>query len=136
VQRIVVPDLEVLCRRYLDHLDRLGDDAGEAAEHDSYVAAMIEQMVRREAAGTREQPSLRRFVENLLLGDARRRGETHQWMYDRVNLGTVLRETGFRDISVVDYRTSRIPGWGDIRLDELENGEEYLPDSLYMEAVK
>lgn len=136
VQRVVVPDLEALCRRYLDHLDNHGRDPREAAEHDGYVAAIIEQMVRREAAGTGEQPLARRFVENLLLGDARRRGETHQWMYDRVNLATALQEAGFRDISVVDYRTSRIPGWENIRLDDRENGQEYLPGSLYMEAVK
>ncbi len=107
-----------------------------AADHDEYVGHLIEQCVRREAIGTSQQPPLRRFVENLLLGDARRRGETHQWMYDRVNLSVALDEAGFRDVAVKDYRTSAIPGWDDIALDERDDGEEYIPGSLYVEAVK
>lgn len=136
VHRIVVPDLELCCRRYLAHLDDCVEHPERADEHDTYVAAIIEQMVRREAAGTRMQPPLRRFLENLFLGDARRRGETHQWMYDRVNLAAVLSSAGFDSITLVDHRTSSIPGWDKIRLDELDDGQEYIPGSLYMEAVK
>ena len=136
VHRVVVPDFEMPCRRYLAHVDSCREDPDLAAEHDGYIGTVIEQMVRREASGTSAQPPLRRLVENVLLGDARRRGETHQWMYDRINLPALLREAGFRDVSVVDYRTSAIPCWEEIRLDQLENGDEYIPGSLYVEAVK
>lgn len=136
VQRVVVPDFEASCRRYIAHVDLCGDHPEMAPEHDNYVGAIVEQMVRREATGTSTQKPLWRLVENALLGDARRRGETHQWMYDRVNLSEVLREAGFRDVSVVDYRTSMIPAWHDIHLDQLENGEEYIRGSLYIEAFK
>lgn len=135
VHRVVVPDLERLCRRYLAHLESSGDDV-EMSRHDAYVADMIEQMVRREASGTSQQPPLRRLLENRIRGDARRQGETHQWMYDRINLEVVLREAGFRDVHVVDHRTSSIPGWDNIRLDESEGGHEYIPGSLYVEALK
>ena len=136
VHRIVVPDFEVLCRRYLAHLDAYDGDPRAAVAQDGYIAAIIEQMVRREPTGAAQQPPLRRFVEKALLGDARRRGETHQWMYDRVTLPLTLQEAGFRDIKVLDHRTSAIPGWDGIRLDEVEDGEPYHPDSLYVEAVK
>ncbi len=136
VQRVVVPDFEKLCRRYLSHLDSCADNVELKPDHDAYVAEVIEQMVRREASGTSQQPKARRFVENRLRGDARRQGETHQWMYDRVNLEVALNEAGFRDVQVVDHRTSSIPGWDGIRLDEIDSGEEYKRGSLYVEARK
>lgn len=135
VHRVVVPDFEAACRRYLSHLESCELHPDRVANHDAYIGDVIEQMVRREAAGTSEQPSLRRFAENLFLGDARRRGETHQWMYDRLNLSFLLVSTGFRDVRVLDYQTSAIPGWRMIGLDELGNGEEYKPGSLYLEAT-
>jgi len=136
IHRIAVPDLEAASRRYLAHLDACASDPAAGADHDAYVGVIIEQMVRREPAGTASQPPLRRSVENFLLGDARRRGETHQWMYDRVNLAAVLTDAGFSDVRVVDHRTSAIPGWDAIRLDELEDGRPYKPESLYVEAAR
>ena len=136
IHRVVVPDLEAACRRYLAHLEACEVDPAAAAEHDGYVGAIIEQMVRRESTGVAGQAPLRRKAENVLLGDARRRGETHQWMYDRVNLAVALTDAGFRDVRVLDHRTSAIPGWDSIRLDELEDGRAYKPESLYLEAVK
>ncbi len=136
IQRIVVPDLEACCRRYLDHFDLCLTNPDMAIEHDRYIGDIIEQMVRREAVGSSKQPPARRFLENLLLGDARRRGETHQWMYDRVNLSVLLSDVGFREITFLDYKTSAIPGWHEIRLDELEDGGEHIAGSLYVEAVK
>lgn len=130
VQRVVVPDLEVMTRRYL-----AGLDAGlDAAQHDEHIALMIEQMVRREAAGTRAQPPLRRRIENRVLGDARQRGETHQWMYDRVTLAALLERCGFTSIVRHQHDTSDIPGWNAMALDLDEHGGQYKPDSLYLEA--
>lgn len=128
VQRIVVPDFEQLARNYLDSF-------GEAG-HEERVAEMIEQIARREASGTSHQAPLRRKVENAALGDARRRGETHQWMYDRVTLAALLERTGFTAVSVVDHATSRIPGWSELGLDIEADGRPYKIHSLYMEAEK
>lgn len=106
IQRVVVPDLEVLCGRYLEHLAACQSDRREIARHDSLVAAFLEQSVRKESDATSRQGPVRRFLENLLLGDARRRGAMHQWMYDRCNLGAVLEEAGYRDVSVEADNTS------------------------------
>jgi len=136
VQRIVVPDLERLAKQYVDHIAISEHNPDEARLHDDYVVPMLEQSVRREASGTSQQMPMRRFVENLLLGDARRRGETHQWMYDRITLSSLLRSVDFKGPQVCDFTTSTIPNWESYRLDLDENGNEYKPGSLYIEARK
>jgi len=136
VHRIVVPDLEELCKRYLHNLAQCTEEGTGQDEHDGYIAEIIEQMVRRESFGKSRQAPLWRIIERIILGDARRRGETHQWMYDRVNLRYLLECTGFRDIRVVDYSTSAIHDWNLIGLDQNEHGTEYKPGSLYMEALR
>jgi predicted SAM-dependent methyltransferase len=130
IHRIVVPDLEMLCREYLTSLD------APAEEHEARIAAIIEQMVRRDPAALTARHWAWRRIERVILGDARKRGETHQWMYDKNNLRGLLASAGFTDIKVVSYRTSDIPGWNNIGLDLDENGKQYKPDSLYMEARK
>jgi SAM-dependent methyltransferase len=135
VHRIVVPDLERYARAYLASLESGVDDHDQRLRHDTTVAAMISQMVRREAFGTSQQPHLRRRLENVLLGDARRRGETHMWMWDRVNLRAALESAGFIAVTVVNYRSSQIPGWEHIGLDVADDRVgEYKPGSLYVEA--
>lgn len=138
VHRVVVPDFEASCRRYIGHVDTCVTSCPDLAiEHDGYIADIIEQMVREESSGTSQQPFVRRQIENLVFGDARRRGETHRWMYDRINLPLLLRQAGFHRIEIVDYRTSDIPRWDDIRLDQDDGGDqEYKPGSLYIEARK
>lgn len=136
IQRIVVPDLEKTCRAYTSHISICENDTDEASKHDSYVAAMIEQSVRREAHGTSQQKPLRRLLEKVILGDARRRGETHQWMYDRINLGALLISLGFRNPHLQSYNTSLIPNWNQYGLDLCKLDKEYKPDSLYIEAQK
>lgn len=136
IQRIVVPDLEHACKDYITHIAACASNPGSVSEHDGYVAAIIEQSVRREASGTSKQGPVRRYFENLFLGDARRRGETHQWMYDRFNLANLLSELGYREPTQRDNRTSGIPDWSKYGLDTNERGEEYKPGSLYLEAVK
>lgn len=128
VHRIVVPDLEPLARRYVLDLD------ANAHEHDKTLYPIFEQCVRREANGTSRQPNWRRRVENLVLGDARRRGETHQWMYDHLNLSQALSQAGFCDPRRVDAHESAIPRWSAIGLDLNPDGTPYKPGSLYMEA--
>lgn len=136
VHRIVVPDFEMRIRGYVDHLDAADADPQQIHDHDAYVSGILEQSVRREAHGTSLQSPLRRRVENLVLGDARRRGHTHQWMYDRVNLRAKLLEAGYSDTVVQTYDQSLIPNWNEYGLDVDENGKQYRTDSLYMEAVK
>ena len=136
VHRIVVPDFEVMCRSYVAHLDASDADPAQQQAHDGYVSAILEQSVRREAHGTSLQSPMRRRVENALLGDARRRGQTHQWMYDRINLRALLLAVGYREVHRLDYDSSLIPEWNDYGLDLDEAGGQYRPGSLYMEAVK
>lgn len=136
IHRIAVPDLELYAKEYLDSLQRGLQDQCARANHDQTVSQMILQMVRREAAGTSNQAPLQRRLENLLLGDARKRGETHMWMWDRVSLPYILEEAGFREVSVVDWQTSQIPDWNEIGLDRGPHGGEYKPESLYVESKR
>jgi len=131
LQRIVVPDLEGAVRSYLAHLE-----AGSPEEHDRYVGAIIEQSIRRAAHGTSTKKPLRRTIETLLLGDARRRGETHQWMYDVKNLTALVERSGFVDVRRSTHDRSSIPGWDELRLDYGEGDAEYKPGSLYLECAK
>lgn len=136
IHRIVVPDFERVCKAYLSHLVVCEKETAEVANHDTYIAAIIEQSVTREASGTSQQPPVRRFIENCFLGDARKRGETHQWMYDRFNLSCLLTKLGYKALRLQQYNTSSIPNWNDFGLDLNEDGNEYKPGSLYMEVEK
>jgi SAM-dependent methyltransferase len=136
IQRIAVPDFERLCADYLTHLKLCLADSQRAPEHDRYIGGMIEQAVRREAVGATEQSPAWRKIDRLILGDARKRGETHQWMYDRVSLPTLLRSLGYRDVKVERYDTSSIPCWNRFGLDRNGGSGEYKPESLYVEAFK
>lgn len=134
--RVVVPDFESACRSYLQDIDRCTSEPRAAASHENYVAAVLEQSVRREAAGAAGGSGVGRLVEQVVLGDARRRGETHQWMYDRISLPYILAELGFHEVTVESFASSRIPDWHAIGLDRNEDGGEYKPDSLYVEGKK
>lgn len=137
IHRMVVPDLEQICRKYLTHLQECEVDPEKSGNHENYIAELIEQSVRREAFGTGTKKPSRRFLENCLLGDARRRGETHQWMYDRINMRhKLLHDVGYSAVHLQQYDTSLVPGWNDYGLDVDCDGNQYKPDSLYVEAVK
>lgn len=135
IHRIAVPDLEMACRDYLQHLEQCGEGE-EAQRHESFIEPIIEQCVRREGAGAAAQTPVRRFLDNLILGDARKRGEVHQWMYDRVNLAQALTKCGFSGPAVKAHDESAVPEWVEYRLDTNLDGSPYKPDSLYMEARK
>lgn len=136
IQRVCVPDWEHLCRTYLDHVTRCETSGECLAEHDARIGHMIEQCVRKEAFGSRQRPPWLRRMERVVLGDARARGETHQWMYDRFNLRALLESAGFREVAVCRCNQSAIPGWQAMNLELDENGAEYKPGSLYMECRK
>lgn len=62
-------------------------------------------------------------------------GERHKWMYDRVSLAELLRESGFHDPCRVGAGDSRIPGFAGFGLDTDADGRPHKPDSLFMEAI-
>jgi len=134
IHRVVVPDLELLARTYLDSVENAKRAPSAQERHDASVGRMIEQMVRREPFGTSQQGSVARWLENTFLGDARKRGETHQWMWDQVNLSAALTGAGFHSIRRVDHTTSDIAQWDEIGLDRSDDGSAYKPGSLFMEA--
>ena len=134
IHRIAVPDLEKKVRRYLQHLLVCQGKPAEAATHDRYVASLYEQSVRRDAASTQGMGPWRRRLSNCAFGDARRRRETHQWMYDRTNLGHLLAQSGFVEVEVRACGDSAIPGWSELGLELNERGGEYKPSSFYIEA--
>ena len=63
-------------------------------------------------------------------------GERHRWMYDRVSLGGLLKDAGFRDVRVCSADESSIARFSDDHLDTNEAGTVRKPDSLFMEARK
>ncbi|MBN1126260.1 MAG: methyltransferase domain-containing protein [Sedimentisphaerales bacterium] len=136
IQRIVVPDFEMLCRRYLQHIHECEICADEIDGHDHFIGDILEQCVRKESSKKSPQRPLQRWIEKILLGDARRRGETHQWMYDRFNLHSSLHDAGFSGVYLQNYNTSLIPSWDEYGLDLNTNQKQYKPGSLYMEAIK
>lgn len=136
IQRICVPDLETLARNYLTSLERCRADEAMLGKHDGHIADMFEQCVRRESFGTKHQPPMQRYLENLILGDARKRGETHQWMYDACNLRFILGQAGFQDIATRSFNESDIPDWQSFGLEVDEEGNEYKPGSLYVECTR
>lgn len=135
-QRIAVPDFEAICTEYVKHLSACEHDPGEIARHDSYVWEILSASIRRESFSTTQQKPLRRLFENIVLGDARRRGDTHQWMYDRFNLRFLVESAGFKDFVLRKFTESGIPNWNGYSLDLDSTGNEYKPGSLYVEVRK
>jgi hypothetical protein len=136
IQRLCLPDLEQLAREYT--LSLAADDLTNEASrrHDAAVALMFEQCVRQAPAGTRGKTGFRLWCENLLLGDARARGELHRWMWDRLNIRAMLSDVGFADISVRAWNTSDIGCWKETGLEQTSDGREYKPQSLYIECKR
>jgi SAM-dependent methyltransferase len=139
VLRVVVPDLQTGIARYHAAVARLeanGDDARAADEHEAAVRQLFDQMVRRETTGTSEQRRWVRRVERLVRGDPSKTGESHQWMYDKHSLATLLGRIGFAEPRVQSAVTSRVEGWVSFELDTSTDGVVYKPESLFMEAIK
>ncbi len=136
IHRVAAPDFEAFCRRYLEHVTMCDNDPALVVDHDDVIAHVIDQMVRTEAFGTSQRPPVRRTVENLVLGSAAKRGQTHRWMYDRHSLPQLLREAGFRDARPLAWNKSEIEGWTEFGLEVDPDGREYKEGSLYVEATK
>lgn len=134
--RLVVPDLAAMAKAYLNSYARASVDPPYAYTHESAISGLIELMVRSECYGTSKQRPLRRYIENVLLGDAQVRGETYRWMYDQVTMTSLLSHAGFLNVHRCGFNESEIDGWKECQLETNEMGHEYKPGSLYMEARK
>lgn len=135
--RVVVPDLLDIINRYIKSVSEI--QAGVESnlkEYDTAMNDLFDQMVRDEATGTKQQHYVVRIIEKLLRGDAASTGELHRWMYDEYSLGKLLSNAGFRDVKKEGPFTSRIGNWNQFALDRNNDGTEYKPGSLYMEAIK
>ena len=136
VLRIVVPDLHQLAVEYLEAFHAASKGSVGSGEVEERIGAMFEQSVRRRSRAVPEHaPEWIARAGTAVFGDARRRGETHQWMWDPITLGSVLEQAGFDRIAQVDCATSRIPNWDRIDLDR-DGNREYKPGSLYLEAQR
>lgn len=136
IQRVCLPDLEQLVQDYNRSLATDNMTSEASRRHDASVAAILEQCVRDMPGGASGRTGVRVWGEKLLLGDARARGETHRWMWDRVNVRAVLSDAGFTDIKVRSWNTSGIEGWAETDLERGSDGREYKPMSLYIECRK
>ncbi len=74
-------------------------------------------------------------LKSFEIGLFKNSGEIHQWMYDKYSLTRLLEQAGFVDVKVCSSTESRIPGFADYSLDNL-NGVVRKPDSLFIEASK
>jgi predicted SAM-dependent methyltransferase len=80
VLRVVVPDLALGARRYLDALKEDSKDSKAALE----------------------------FLDWLQLNKPGMR-DPHRWMYDAPSLSSILVESGFVNVIVCDYKKGRVP---------------------------
>jgi len=69
------------------------------------------------------------------IGHFRSSGEIHQWMYDRYSLTYILKQLGFKDITVKNAFESEIPNWPQYELDAKDKIVR-KPDSLFIEGRK
>ena len=136
IQRICIPSLERLIGEYNKSLATDDLTRESSLRHDILISDIFEQSVRRASSAARTRKGFRLWLENLVLGDARARGETHQWMWDRVNVRSVLMDAGFADINIRSCDESDIEGWRQTGLELTSDGSEYKPGSLYLECRK
>jgi len=57
-------------------------------------------------------------------------------MYDEITLSLLCGEAGFEETYRENFNTSRIKTWNELELDIDDQNEEYMPGSLYIEAIK
>jgi len=135
--RVVVPDLEVLARRYLASLQALEAGLAAAQElHQKAIDSLFDQMVRTKATGSGEQKPFVAALERKIRGGADATGELHRWMYDKHSLSELLGKAGFKQMTVQVPTGSGIKGWQDFQLDINQDGSPHHPNSLYLEGGK
>jgi SAM-dependent methyltransferase len=115
--RIVVPDLELLARRYL------AGDREFFLPFQSDNEEMAECFLSFFYPPNHREPA-RSFLERLQLDLAR----WHRWMYDYESLSSMLRGAGFVDIARCRCREGKVPDIASLDIHERE--------SLFVEARK
>jgi hypothetical protein len=76
------------------------------------------------------------FVKRLLYNRTfENMGERHYWTFDQISLGQFLREAGFARVDRASWNYSLYGKYMTENLD-IQDGAEYKPGSLYMEAIK
>jgi len=70
------------------------------------------------------------------IGQFRRQGEIHQWMYDRYSLKRLLEEYHLKDVVLRKANESYVQNWEKYNLDTEPDGSVYKADSIFVEAVK
>lgn len=180
ILRIVVPDLEDICKEYLKILSLAKNDESYKTKYNYIVIELIDQMTRMQGGGEMQKywedsssdlkyvaertgypqgylqerqenkdnvflmflyKIKRVFIKNrifatYLYGKFSLSGEQHKWMYDSFGLECLLKETGFCNINNLAYNVSSIENWKEFGLEIGNDGKEYKPHSLYMEAHK
>ena len=136
IQRIVIPDMETLCQELIDHLAICDVNEEEYPLHENFIDNIIGQCVQEESVGTTKQSKLQATLEKIILGSAKKRGQTHQWMYDRISLKLLLKECGFTNIKALHFNESDIKNWNSYGLDLNGDKTVYKKRSLFMEAKK
>ena len=164
--RIVVPDLENICREYLRILDLVREDESYADKYEYISIELLDQMTRREIGGEQLKfwekgietdyvkkrsgytagytPGGGRFArlkktriyDKLKTRIFMKRGEAHLWMYDSYSLGKLLKDHGFDDIRVCSFNESSIEGWSRYGVEVNDDGSEYKPNNVYVEGRK
>lgn len=180
ILRIVVPDLENVCKEYLEVLEKVKSDQRYEKKYDYILIELIDQMTRTHGGGEmlkywedkaadieyvkcrtgfpedykvsndsvkhrifirlmelkRKLSSKIRLLNVIDSGRWALHGELHKWMYDSYNLSALLEKNGFTDICLMVCNDSHIPSWKKYKLEITEEGTEYKPNCLYMEASR
>lgn len=158
--RVVVPDLEVQARAYLDALGDAKAGKTEAPDrHRWTVVELYDPVTRSELGGEmqawmdagwpwepgrphdasgRPKPSPKTRLRWAVIGKPtpENTGELHRSAWDSYSIGRVLVEAGFREPVFLSPEESRIPGWERYRLDTGPAGRPRHFDCLYAEAVR
>jgi len=111
VLRLVVPDLEALCRAYISKAASYVQDE-DTLPADAFLSEL----------GILESKK-RTYLERRL-----GRGNWHLWMYDEASLTSRLRKAGFSGIVSSSFRKGQVPD-----LDRIETRNK---DSIYVESTK
>ena len=134
--RIVVPDMEQLCVRYIDLLKEFNSGKPfTSTTHQSVLGEIIDQMVPKHPRERLSRPFLVRLAEHFLIGNSEKSGTLHRWMYDAHSLLQLLTDQGFVSASRFTHNTSNISDWNSFQLDLNIDGSPYKPFSLYIEAA-
>jgi len=64
-------------------------------------------------------------------------GESHKWMYDKLDLKILFTNIGFKNFQIVKFDISKIPNWNIYKLDNSSNSQyPRKPDSIFIETIK